>query len=369
MSISIRIVSTNRERHDFIRLPWRIYAGDPNWVPPLLSKMRNTIDAKTNGYLRKGPHRLFIAYKDGQPAGRIMAGVDERMHEAKHSKDGWFALFESLDDFEVARGLLEAAYAFLHEAGCDKMRGPLSPTGDDNYRGLLYEGFDSPPVLMDSYNPKYYDDLITRFGLAKNNDYFAYRVTYRMPKNPEAAAYAQKRYGFRLDKLDKKHLGREVKDIKTILDRAMPEWPDQMPPSEQDLAGVARDLKAYADPDLIYIARAGSEPIGFSLTMPDLNQALIHLNGRLIPLGWLKFLYWRRRIVALRFFVLFVVPQWRQKGVTAAIYVKTFEEAAKKGMQWGEGSSIREENAAMRRDAERAGGVHYKTYRIYSKII
>jgi len=369
MSITVLPVATPRTRRDFLHLPWRVYAGDPNWVPPLLGQMKKTMDAERNGYLRKGPHRMFAAYRDGRPAARIMAGVDERTNREKGLRNGWFALFEAAADFEAAAAVLDAARDFLAGVGCDLMRGPVSPTGGDDYRGLLVLGFDSPPVLMDSYNPAYYLDFFTRWGLAKSNDYLAYRLFPRMPKNPEAVEYAQKRYGFRLDCLDPRRLDREVRDIHAILQQAMPEWPDQIPPNLAEVEEEARILKAYADPDLIYIARAGDEPVGFCITMPDLNQVLIHLNGRLLPFGWLKYLYWRRRIEVLRFFVLFVVPEWRKKGVTAAMYVKLFRAAGGKGMKWGEGSTVREENLPMRRDAEGAGGEHYKTYRIYSRAI
>lgn len=369
MSVTIKTVETRRARRDFLHMPWRIYRGDPNWVPPLIAKMRRTIDARSNGYLKRGPYRLFVAYRDGRPAGRIMAGVDESTNAAKNCRDGWFSLFESIEDYEAAQTLLDAAGTYLAGLGCDRMRGPVSPTGGDDYRGLLIQGFDSPPVLMDSYNPPYYQKFFERYGLEKFGDWYAYRLSYRMPKNPRAVEYAQERYGFHLDRLDLAHLDREVHDIYHILQRAMPEWPDQVPPTLAQVEEIARGLKAYADPDLIYIARAGGQPIGFSITMPDLNQALIHLNGWLLPFGWLKFLYWRRRIEALRFFVLFVVPEWRRKGVTAAIYVRTFEAAGRKGIKWGEGSTIREENLPMRRDVEGAGGEHYKTYRVYSRAL
>ena len=369
MSIDIRTVDSRRTRRDFLLFPWRIYRGDPNWVPPLLMQMKKIMDPRRNGYLRKGPHRLFVAYKDGAPAGRVMAGVDMRTNKAKGLRNGWFALFESIEDQEVAAGLLDAARNFLAAAGCDLMRGPLAPTGGEDFRGLLIEGFDSPPVLMDSYNPPYYRDLLERWGLAKGNDFLAYRLSYRMPKNPEVVEYAQKRYGFRLDRLNLRRLDREVRDIHAILQQAMPEWPDQIPPSLAEVEEEARTLKQYADPDLVLLARAGDQPIGFCVSMANLNEALAHLNGRLLPFGWLKFLYWRRRIKVLRIFVLFVVPEWRKKGVTAAMYVRIFEEATKRGIRSGEGSTIREENLPMRRDVERIGGEHYKTYRIFRREI
>lgn len=366
MSITIIPVSNARTRRDFLHLPQSVYANDPAWVQPLAAVMKRMIDPSRNGYLKKGPHRLFVAYRDGRPAGRIMAGIDGVMNLRKGRRDGWFALFEAEDDTGIARGLIDAARDFLAAEGCDRMRGPVSPTGSEDFRGLLVQGHGSPPVLMDSYNPPYYAGLLEGCGLAKDYDWLAYRYFPRMPKNPRAVQYAQARYGFRLDRLDLSRLEREIGDIKQIIDRSMPEWPDAVPPTLEEVRNMARDLKSYADPDLIYIARADGEPIGFSVVVPDLNQALIHLRGRLFPTGWIRFLLWRRRIDALRFFALFVVPEWRGKGVTAAIFVRTFEVGSAKGYKWLEGSTIREENLPMRRDAERAGGELYKVYRIFA---
>ncbi|MGE5529159.1 MAG: N-acetyltransferase [Patescibacteria group bacterium] len=367
MGITIVPVDTARARGDFLRVPWLVYRGNRCWVPPLISEMRRIIDARRNGYLRKGPFRLFVAYRGGRPVGRIMAGADEVTNGLKGKKEGWFSLFETVDDYEAARALLDAAGSYLAALGFDRMRGPVSPTGGDDFRGLLIDAFTSPPVLMDSYNPPYYREFLERYGLAKHEDLYAYYFYRRPPKNPHAVEYAQSRYGFTLHPLDLRRLERDIRDIKTVLDRAMPaDWGDMVPPTLDEVREMAMSLKAFADPDLVIIARAGTEPVGFNVTLPDLNQVLIHLRGRLWPLGWLKFLYWRRRIDALRFFVLFVVPEWRKRGVSAAIFHRTFEEARRKGITWGEGSSIGETNLPMRRDVERAGGQHYKTYRIYA---
>lgn len=370
MGPAIEVVKTGRAVEDFLHLPWRIYKGDPHWVPPLFVEMRRTLDPRRNAYLRKGPHVLFLARRDGLPAGRLMAGVDERTNAAKGTRDGWFSLFEAVEDYEVAESLLAAAAEYLAGLGMERMKGPVSPTGGDDYRGLLVEGFGRPPVLMNSYNPSYYPEFLERAGLVKCLDLYAYYFPPRPPKDPRAVEYAERRFGFRIDHLDLDHLKREVKDIKTVLDRALPaEWPDMIPPSEEEVWEMVKNLKTHADPELVFIARAGGEPIGFNVALPDLNQALIHLNGRLFPLGWLKFLYWKGLIDGIRFFILFVVPEWRHKGVSAAIFHHTFLSATKKGYRWGEGSTIGETNLPMRRDVERAGGSRYKIYRIYQRLL
>ena len=175
------------------------------------------------------------------------------------------------------------------------------------------------------------------------------------------------RYGFTVEPIKLDRLEEELVDIKRVLDEAMPEeWPDLIPPDAEALREIAKALRPLADPEFILIARHDGRPIGFNITLPDYNQVLIRLrNGRLFSFGWLKFLLGKRRINGLRFFVLFVVPDFRRKGVSAAIFLPTFEAVKKSRYRWVEGSTIGEENHRMRRDVERAGGKHYRTYRIY----
>lgn len=224
---------------------------------------------------------------------------------------------------------------------------------------------------MNSYNPPYYPEFFERYGFTKHIDLFAYYFDNHVPRTPEAVAYAMERYGFTVEPINFNRLEEELADIKRVLDEAMPaEWPDMIPPDTDALREIAKTLRPLADPEFILIARHNGRPIGFNITLPDYNQVLIHLrNGRLFPFGWLKFLYWKRKIDGLRFFVLFVVPDFRRKGVSAAIFLRTFEAVKKSRYRWVEGSTIGEENDRMRRDVERAGGKHYRTYRIYRKEI
>lgn len=337
-NVTVKLAVTGRDRREFIRVPWLIYRGDPFWVPPLLQDMRDTLNIKKNPLLKLGPHAFFLAYRDGKIAGRIGVGIDEKLNAAKKRKEGYFTLFESVAD----------------------------------YRGLLISGFGSPPVLMDSYNPKYYVDFFDMYGFEKSFDRFAYWFDLRPPV-PErmilGVNYAMQRYQFTVDPIDLKKLDSEMVGIKEIIDRTMPEdWPDMIPPSLEEIRAEAQRLLQVAEPDLIQIARTlDGKPIGFSIALPDYNQVLAHLNGRLFPFGIFKLLWLKRTITGARSFIMFVVPQFQKKGVSGAIYLKTFQAAQKKGYVYGEGSTIGEFNLRMRRDAEGAGGQHYKTYRVYAK--
>jgi GNAT superfamily N-acetyltransferase len=183
--------------------------------------------------------------------------------------------------------------------------------------------------------------------------------------------YAKKKYKFDLHKLDMKNISKEMEDIKTIIREAMPEeWADFVPPTDEEIQIIADGIIPIADPNLIYIARTTEgRPIGFNLTLPDYNQVLKKMNGRLFPTGIFKYLYYKNKINRARFFVLFVVPEYRKKGVPSAIYIESFNAARANGYIYGEGSTIWEYNEIMMRDIETFGGEKYKTYRIYKKKI
>ena len=373
MALEIRPVVSKAEMKQFIRLPWKIYKGDPCWVPPLLNDLKKSLDPAANKALEKIKHQMYLALMDGKPVGRIYAGIDTNLNQKKNMNMAFFSLFECINDFEVAKLLFDKAFDWARQHGADFVCGPVAITGTDGdeNKGLLVNCFDRPPVIMNSYNPAYYMDLMERYGFVKDYDVFAYYLDkdQMFKKDPaRVIEYAQKRYGFRVDTLNLNDLENEIKALKHVMDIAMPEeWPDLVPPTLEELRETAKKLVELADPELLPIARHGDEPIGFAIALPDYNQVLIHLNGRITPLAALKFLWYKRRIKSARVFVMFVVPEFRNKGVSFAIYHTAFKNGVNKGYTWGEGSTIGETNLRMRADIEGTGATHYKTYRIYKK--
>jgi hypothetical protein len=374
MSIDVIPVMSARDLSRFIRLPWSIYRGDCNWVPPLVAEMRKSLQPDGAGRT-SFTRELFLALADGRPAGRVQAGIDEALNARKKGATGFFSLFECVDDREICGRLLGAAEAWLGARGMTVVKGPVSPDGPtgDDCKGLLVDAFDRPPVLMTSYNPPYYRALLEGCGYAKDFDVFAYfldkdRLFARDPA--KLIEYAERRYKFRVDPVNLADLDGELAALKKVLDVAVPaDWPDTIPPSLDDLRALANRMLPIADPDLIAIARSGDEPVGFGIALPDFNQVLIHLNGRLTPLALLKYAYYRRRVNAARIFVMFVVPAFRKKGVSHALYYHIFVHGTRKGYTQGEGSTIGETNLEMRADIEGFGGERYKTYRVFSKDI
>lgn len=373
MKPEVKAVGSKAEMKQFLKLPWKIYKDDKCWVPPLINDLKTSLDPVKNPTLQKIEHALFLALIDGKAVGRIYAGIDTNLNEKKHMNMAFFSLFECINDFEVATLLFDAAFNWSRQNGANFVCGPSAVTGTDGdeNKGLLVNCFDKPPVIMNSYNPAYYMDLIEKYGFVKDYDVFAYYLDKdtMFKKNPtKAIEYAQNRYGFRVNTMNLNDLENEIKAIKHVMDLAMPEeWPDLVPPTIEEVREIARKLVDLADPELIPIVRHGDEAVGFAIALPDYNQVLIRLNGRITPLAALKFLWYKRRIKGARMFVMFVVPEFRNKGVSFAIYHAAFKNAIHKGYTWGEASTIGETNLKMRADIESTGATHYKTYRIYKK--
>ena len=375
MNINIITVKTKADLMKFIKLPWKIYKGNKCWVPPMIKEMLESLDPEKEMTETKISREIFLAFLDGKPAARIFTGIDSNLNYKKNIKLGYFALFECIDSQDVAKELFKRALAWFREKGIESIIGPVSVTGTDGdeFKGLLINCFDRPPVIMNSYNPPYYQQLLEGCGFEKDYDVFAYYLDRELnsKKDPaKAIEFAQKKYNFRIDTLNLNDVENEIKDIKHVLDLAIPdEWPDLVAPSLEEVREMAKKLIPYANPDFVAIARSGDEAIGFNLAIPDFNQVLIHMNGRITPISALKYLWYKRRIKSARAFVMFVVPAFRSKGVSYGIYHTTFQNSLKKGYIWGEASTIGETNTRMRADIESFGAKHYKTYRIFKKPV
>lgn len=371
--LKIQEISTKKELKTFIDFVWKLYATDPNWVPPLRGQLRSTLLGKNNPLLRDRPHALYLARSGSKVVGRILVGINTKLNQEKGKNEGYISLFESVDQDEVAAALFTTAVNWLKVRGISRVVGPVSPTNGDDSRGILIKGFDGPPVLMNSYNRPYYQRLFEGYGFEKHMDLFAYYLKVdelNDARYGRVVEYAMKKFGFHIDRFDRKRLAREVRDLKQILDLAMPDtWEHLAPPAIEEIYSEFSQLKALLDPDLVYIARAGEEPIGFVVSLPDYNQVLKRLNGRLFPLGFIKFLWLKKRINGARIFMQFVVPRYRNKAVNGAIYHRLMLEAKRKGYVYGEGSTIAEMNKESIRCVEGVGGKLYRIYRIYRKDI
>lgn len=372
--ITIRIVESREELKKFVDLQYILYKGDPAWVPPLKSDQLKYVAGVDNYLNQAGPNIKLIALRKGETVGRLLVGINEELNHEKGLKSGYLSLFESIDDEQVSSELLRFAEEWLKVNGMDHMKGPFSLPGGDDNRGFLLDNFKDPTMIMNTYNKSYYPRLFESYGFEKYHDVYAYisdSKNEKIKRYEKIIPYAMERNHFRVDKIRLKEIQQEMKDVKVIIEKAMPdEWLDFLPPNDEEIQLIAKQLVPYADEDLIYIARnLKGEPIGFNIALPDYNEVLAKMGGRLFPFGLFKFLYYRKRIKGLRFFVLFVVPEYRSKGVSSAIYYHIFKAAVDKGYTHVEGSTIWDYNEPMKLDIEKYGGRIYKTYRIYTKKI
>jgi GNAT superfamily N-acetyltransferase len=372
--IQVIPVRTSRELRRFIDLPYRLYRGDANFVPPLRSQIKAILTGRDNLLFQYGPHELLLCLDGRRVVGRILVGIDEAYDRENGYRSAWFSLFEA-ETAAAVTPLLQAAETWSRSHGADFMRGPESPENGDSYKGILVMGFDGPPALMNSYNPDWYGRCLEEHGYGKRLDLYAYAWSadaFRAPGLSDTIAYAQKKFAYHVDCLDRAHLDRDLCDIHQILVETIPTFQDEHMaiPSLDDVRRMARSMLPVADTDLICIARTdmSQRPIGFVVALPEYNQVLRHLrDGRFLPFGLFKWLYYKSKITAVRVFMQFVVPDYQRKGVNHAIFYRMYQTATARGYVSGDGSTIGETNKPSRLSVEKLGGRHYRTYRLYKK--
>jgi hypothetical protein len=366
----IREVHGARDKNRFIKFPWQIYRNDRHWVPPLILERRDLLNRRANPFFEHARMKLLLAAgEDGAVLGRIAAIVNTRHIETHNEKAGFFGLFESIDDQAVADALFSGAAAYLRAEGMEIMRGPENLSVNDDI-GLLVEGFDTPPMIMMPHNPPYYERLVEGFGCRKAMDLFAYHCDIREEAIAEgmqrgAEIMKRRRNKFTIRPLRMNDFAAELRRIHAIYTSAWEENWGAVAMTPAEFNHLAKALKMVIDPDLCLIAEVDGEPAGFSLALPDFNQVLRRLNGRLLPFGLLKLLYYRRRIDALRVVTMGVIKKFRGLGIDACFYHESFLRAKARGLWHAEMSWILENNEPMNRILRNIGFRLYKTYRLY----
>jgi GNAT superfamily N-acetyltransferase len=373
--VDVRPVRSRADLMRFIRLPWRIYSNEPNWVPPLVFERKSFLSRKKNPFFEHAEAEYFLAWRGRRPVGRITAQVDHDFNDYHGNEWGMFGFFECDDDPEAAAALLAAAVEGLRGRGRDRMVGPMDFTMNDE-AGLLIEGFDHPPMVKQPYHQSYYQRLLEGNGLDKAIDLYMWtlEVSDKEKMLPVMFELA--------DKLEPEH-GITIRHIKVgdLIKREMARfvevyneaWKDNwgfVPLRVEEMVHSAKESRPVLHSDWLMVAedRAG-EIVAFALTALDVNQVFRKLNGRLLPFGWARFLWGMRRVSRVRVGFLGVRPEMQHTGVAAGLYVEHFETAERhRFVEGGETGWILETNTAMNRGMEAMNGEIIKRYRVYERV-
>lgn len=366
----IELVSSKKDEKAFLSFPYKHYAGDKNWIPPLYMDQKTLISTKKNPFYNDADIALFLAQSNGKVAGRIAAIHNKKYNEFHNENVGFFGFFECIDNQSVANLLFKVASDWLKERNLDAVIGPASP-GTMDVIGVLIDGFEYEPAILMPYNKPYYDKLIKEAGFEKEMDLLAFRATQEtvsFDRIERAETIVRKRIpNLTIREVNLKAFDSEVKIIRHIFNKAWANNWGFTPLSKEEFDHLAKDLKTIVDPKIAHVAEIDGKAVGFSIALPDFNQALKHTNGRLFPTGIFKLLYYSRKIDKIRTALMGILPEYQGKGIDAILHHQATVNARKKGYKSSELGWVLENNIDMVRVAERIGGHVEKRYRMYKK--
>ncbi|MCC6508410.1 MAG: N-acetyltransferase [Pirellulaceae bacterium] len=366
-------VSTRRDRREFIQVAFRQYADDPNWVPPLIMAQEELLGFRKHPFHDNNTVTNFLASRDGQVVGRISAIVNRGHNERFDEKRGFFGFFESVDDQAVANALFERAGQCLKAQGMSDVRGPCNPSLNYDL-GTLIEGFDSPPTFMMTYNPPYYDKLITGYGFAKVEDLYAYEGNVSMlanidPKLAFVIGELKRRFNVKVRPFNLNDFQNEVKLFLDIYNRSLVGTWGFVPMSEGEVVAQAAGLKHLLVPEITSIIEVDGKPIGAGLGLLDYNPIIKRINGRLFPFGFLKLIFGKKSLKRVRLMSTNVIPEYQRWGFGLLALEHMLPAILKAGITHGEFSWVLESNHLSRASLERGGTTRTKTYRLYDRSL
>lgn len=372
MDYKVQKVETKSDKMRFIKSQWNFYKNNPNFVPPIISDRLKVLDTEKNPFYKHSSLQLFIAVSNGDVIGRVAAIINDNHNKTHNDKIGFFGFFECIDNQEVANSLFAEAGIWLKSKGMQVMRGPENPSMNDEI-GLLIDGFDSPPLILDPYNPEYYIRLIENAGFQKAKDLFAYFLedSFASEKIYRLQSIVRDRYQVSIREVNlknSKQLMKDIRDIKNIYNAAwMPNW-GFVKWTDEEFDFLADDLKQTADSRLAIIAETKGKLAGFAIGLPNINECFIHnKNGSLLGAVW-HLLTKKSKIKFLRIIALGVMPEFQKTGIDSILYYELGTRALKMGIKYGEASWILEDNVQMNLGLTKTmNGRVYKKWRLYDK--
>ncbi|MEA1951492.1 MAG: N-acetyltransferase [Planctomycetota bacterium] len=374
--VEVREVKSRRDLDRFAKMPWPIYDGDPHWVPPLLLEVKEFLNRKKHPFYRHGDATALVALRGGRAVGRILVSDDPNYNQLHDTNVGCFGMFESIEDQNVADALLNAAADWLSARGRDSMMGPIDYS--TNYPcGLLIDGFDTPPTIMMNHNRPYYGGMLEAWGLAKVKDLYSWWFTD--PKNMvekwhRRAQRLAQRGGVTIRPVNPNDFETEVARCVSVYNDGLADNWGFVKLSEPEFLYMAKQIARIAKPDLILLAEVGDKPVGFSVTLPNINEAIQPLNGRLttfgVPLGLARLVCRTKRIKTARMLILDILQEYRRRGISELLILYTLNHGKNTiGYTGAELGWTLEDNYLINRTVEAVGAKHYKTYRIYEKTL
>jgi GNAT superfamily N-acetyltransferase len=368
-NLEIVPVASRRERKQFFELPWDLYRGDPNWVPPIRIVQKEVLNFKHHPFYDNAEIKHFLALQDGKPCGRLAAIVNHAHNRHYKEKRGFFGFFESIDDQAVAAGLFDAAREWFHGQGIEAVRGPVMPSL--NYEvGLLIDGFDDPPWFMMTYNKPYYARLIETYGFRKAQDMFAFwghvsmleEVSKRL--SPLADTVIE-RFSIKCRPMNVKRFEEEIKVFLEIYNRSLQSTWGFVPMSPGEVKKQAAGMKQMIVPELTTVAEVDGKAIGTMFGLLDYNGRIKEIDGRLFPFGFLKLLGNRKALKRMRLISTNVLPEYQSWGVGIALVARLVPDALAWGIKEAEFSWVLESNDLSYKTLKKGGAKITKQYRIY----
>ena len=368
-SILVQPVANKSQQKAFIKFPWKLYKGDPNWIPPLIMNIKELLNYKKHAFYDRAEIQTFLATRNGEIVGRIAAIIDHAHNDYHKEERGMFGFYESVDDQAVSDALFDAAKSWFAERKIFLMRGPANPS--QNYEwGLLVEGFHSPPTFMMTYNKKYYAKLIEGYGFFKSQDMYAFTGTTSQldeldPKLAFIAEEAKRRFKVDVRPISKKNFAQDVKSFLDIYNSALPGQWGFTPMSPSELEATAAGLKMLIVPEMTTMAEIDGRPVATVFGLLDYNPTIKKIDGKLFPFGFLRILFGRKKIKKVRLISTNVIPEYQRWGLGLVLMTRLVPSIRQWGIEEAEFSWVLESNKLSRETLERGGTKRDKTYRIY----
>jgi hypothetical protein len=368
-SIQISQVNNIQDFKIFFQIPWTIYNKNKYWVPPFWKDSKDFFRNR-NPFWKHSECKLFIAFKDSKPVGRIATFIDRNLPIEIGKKVGYFGYFECNTDLKVALGLLKVAQDWLRTKGMDIIRGPINGRIDLG-SGFLIKGFDTVPYLLGSHTPSYYNNFATEFGMKKARDLVSYHIdlTQPIPASVQDAAKHCREKNVKIRPFQRLHFKKEMKMWFALLHEIFSDHYGYTPASYEEMKitfGI-KQLRWIIVPKLFLFAEIDGETVGFRFSLPDFNLIFQKLNGKMGFFGAIRFQWYLRNVTRGRFIVMGIKKKYRGIGIGSCMNYHTLLEMKRRGYLSTEYGWIDEDNISSRKAGEKIGGKLYKIYRIYEK--